>query len=737
MDHKPRTRAPAEIAARGCAVVILLAVALPAHTATVAIDSSTQHQTIRGWGATSNSPEWVTAALRDEVIREIVNDFGLTRLRLEGLGGNNSRMRRWEWLNDNSDPETVNWAALSTSAFDQRVKETVLPFKQRVEANGDPFDIYVSPSFFNGGSTGELPGWLRYNPGEYAEFATSLLLRLRDVHGIEATYYCICNEAGNGNYFTSALVADAIKTLGPRLQALGFSTKIEFPECVSGQASWNYIQATQNDAEMWSYVGVVTYHLYGANDPYRSQIRDFAKSRGLPTGQTEYMGLTMNHLYDDLTLGGVSYWEIYGIGSQVDWNYNMFARTGQYWNFRQVLHYARPGAVRIEATSDDAALRVLAFQRQSKMTVVLINGSGTRSVTVNNLPAGTYGVCRSVNNAAYQELGLQTVGAAGSLTLSVPGNAVLTLYPYPGVNQPPTPTNWKAGADYLTAPASSTNLSASATDPELDPISYVWSVAGQPAGANVALATPKAAQTQATGLSAPGDYAFNCAISDPTHTINRTVRLTVFSDNQPPVPIDVHNRIPVMVILPNSSTQLRAGGWDLEGDPLTFRWNIISQPPGASAVLSTPTAARCDLSNLKVAGDYALRFDVSDPSHTVSANLTVPVYPANPSAPVISGATALPASLKLPDSQTSLAATTSDPDGDLISHWWSVKSKLGGANPVFAHPGSPNTSVSGLTQPGTYVFTLVVVDMTRYTTKDVTVTVAPSAAAARKFGAYD
>jgi len=192
-----------------------------------------------------------------------------------------------------------------------------------------------------------------------------------------------------------------------------------------------------------------------------------------------------------------------------------------------------------------------------------------------------------------------------------------------------------------------------------------------------------------------------------------------------------------MVILPNSATQLRSGGWDLESDPLTYRWSIVSQPPSANAVLSTPAQARCDLSNLTVAGDYVLRLELSDPTHTVSEDLTIPVYPANPSAPVISSASASPSTLKLPDSRTSLTATTSDPDGDMISHWWSVKSKPAGANPVFARQGTPNTSVSNLAQPGTYVFTLVVVDMTRYTTRDVTVTVEPGAAATRQFGTYD
>jgi O-glycosyl hydrolase len=696
---------------------------------TVTLDTSVQYQTILGWGASSWSPPWVTPALLEEVINEAVNDLGLNRLRLEGPSGNRSNDRRWEWLNDNGDPEDINWAAFNTARLDQRVLELVIPFKNRVEANGEPFDCYVSPSFFDGGSSGEVPPWLLYNIGEYAEYATTFLLHLKNAHGIEADYYCILNEAGNNNPFTAAVVGGMIKTLGPKLEALGLRTRIQFPECVNANTSWNYIQALQNDPEVWRFIGAITYHLYG-NNSARPNIRDFALSKGLPTGQTEYMGLTMDHLYDDLTLGGVSYWEIYGIGSQFQWNYNRLARKDRYWSFRQVMHYVRPGAVRIEATSSDPNLRALAFVRDERTTLMLLNGSGARTANVANLPGGTYGVCQSVNDSPYQELGLRTVTAKSDLGVSVPSNTVMTIYPHPGTNQPPAFTDWKAGSEYLTMPASSTTLSASATDPELDQVSYTWSVKEQPAGANAVMGTPNAAATSVTGLTLPGDYIFSVRASDGSAPATRDVRLTVFAGNQPPLPDDVHNRIPVIVTLPTSSTQLRGYGWDLEGDPLAYRWSAVSQPPGSKISLANPSTGNCAASGMTAPGDYVFRFEVSDPTHTVSEELTVPVYPENTSAPFIKSAGASPPTLTLPTtSRTFLSAETGDRDGDVISHWWSVKSAPKGAAPVFSNQGSPETDVTCLTVPGTYVFTLIVVDRTKYTTKDVTVTVAGHSAA--------
>ena len=215
-----------------------------------------------------------------------------------------------------------------------------------------------------------------------------------------------------------------------------------------------------------------------------------------------------------------------------------------------------------------------------------------------------------------------------------------------------------------------------------------------------------------------GDHA----ISDGLNTVTRDVVINVHATNEPPVAIDVHNRLPVIITLPDNSTQLRCGGLDLEGDPLFYRWSLFSQPLGASTSLASPTETNCQVTGMTIAGDYVFELELSDPTHTVSEKLTVTVYPLNPSAPTISNATASPATIT-PDEDTRLQSTTRDADGDSISHWWSVKSKPDGTTPTFSAQGSPSTNVTGLTKAGVYVFILHAVDRTRFTKRDVTVTV--------------
>ena len=91
---------------------------------------------------------------------------------------------------------------------------------------------------------------------------------------------------------------------------------------------------------------------------------------------------------------------------------------------------------------------------------------------------------------------------------------------------------------------------------------------------------------------------------------------------------DLHNRLPMQVILPQSQTVLHGGAMDLEGDKLIYRWSVMSQPPGSAVRLETPNEGSCRVSNITVPGDHVFKFQASDGTTTVSDNLTVTVYPS-------------------------------------------------------------------------------------------------------------
>lgn len=601
----------------------------------VQVDPDIHHQTIRGWGKTT---PWLPAhsLLRLQCIDMAVNDFGLNRLRFEGLCGNKVNHRSWEWLNDNADPAAINWKGFNTEQLDARAAEWLVPWKKAVEARGEPFDLYVSPSFFQGGSSGDLPPWMLADPQEYAEWALALLLRLRDRHGIVPNYYSICNEAGNNNVFTPEVVLRMMKALMPRLREQGFKTMVQYPESVNAEVAVRYLEAARNDPEVWKSVGLISYHWYGTdNQTFMIKLRDFARERGLPTAQTEFMDLTIDHLYDDMVLGGVSYWEVYGLASP-DYeaalshiSSDTFHGGPWYWRFRQVCHYVRPGAVRVECTSSDPALRCLAFERERQLVVVLTNTTpphGPRTVAVRGLRPGSYGVAHCIKRAPTEELGVRKVDRDGTMDVHLQPDSVLTVYGRDEGNRPPTLLEWRSQPDFLKRPDEALELRCSATDPEHDKLTYAWSVVAQPRGAAAKLAQPDAAVTLVTGLTRPGEYVFRVEVGDGQHTVRRDVLLRAFEGNQAPVLMDVHNRVPVWVRVKDGGTLLRGGAWDLEREALSYKWTVVRQPEGAAVQLETPDKVSCKVIGMMVAGDYVFRFEVRDSTNTVSVEHTVPVY---------------------------------------------------------------------------------------------------------------
>ncbi len=716
--------------------------------AVVTIDSNTKYQTIEGWGhgggIFSSLNYEVDSAIRDtlnlQYLNFITDDLGLTGSRMWEVGPRIDGTGM-----DNGDCDSIDWSKFQSRQIDTMIAKYAVYFKNRVEAEGFKTSFYSSTSYPTG-ATASRP-WVLNHPGERAQQIWANALWWKNNFGIDINYDVIYNEPNGA--ITGQILVDDIKALGPRLLDRGLATKTQFAEAVAPQTDWNFITPFQTDADLWKYVGRLSYHNYGTADPYRADIRDFAKSLGIPTAQTEMGNPTIDDLFNDLIFGGVTYWEIAFSGSSTlvpTAGNTGWTPSSTYFRMRQLLHYVRPGAIRIGTTSSDSLLRVLSFNQNGKVTTVLLNTGQAKSVDVSGLPSGKYGLSQSSpGTGTFQELGIQTVGNDGKLNIALSNSGLaVTLYPYSGVNHPPTIMSAVISPGYVVLPTSTASLTAKANDAELDFLVYHWSIASQPVGANAVIANPMNSNTNVSGLTVAGNYVFTITVNDGIYTSSSKVYLIVYPTNPPAMLGQAGFRFAApyglvftatgdtthaIIELPVSSATLQVQVGDLANSNFTGRgkWTMISQPSGANAKLDTTIyiyiSIRAQVSNMLIPGDYVFQCNVTNPGHAdLTTRVICTVHPQS-SGPVINSISATPQTLILPQSSSQLTGNTSDSQGQLLRHWWYAKSVPNGAKPIFDHQGLANSKVSGLTIPGSYVFTLRSFDDIHMTTKDVTIVV--------------
>jgi hypothetical protein len=720
--------------------------------ADVVLQPAQQFQTIEGWGhgggvlgGTAGAEAFLPAALADPVNQQylnyLVDELGLTGTRtwevgprIDGTG------------NDHGDCDIVDWNLFESDTLSPQSAAYLVYFQNRILGKGYQPSFYSSPGYPTHAS--DVKPWVMNHPGERAQQIWASALFYKTNFGLNINYAVIYNEPS----IASTILADDIKALGPRLSAHGLAARSQYAEAVAPQTDWNYMTPELNDADLWPFVGRISFHNYGTADPYRVYLRDFAQAKGLTTAQTEMGNPGFDDLFRDLTLAGVSYWEVaYSASATLAPNPGLtgFTPSSTFFRLRQLLHYVRPGAIRIGTATSDPSFHVLAFAQNGQVTTVIENTSGTaQTVNLSGLTPGNYGLSKAAAGASsFQELGLRAVGANGTLLLTnvAGGSAVTTLYPYGGTNQPPTIEAWNASPGYLVSPTNTATVSVVASDAELDPLIYRWSVMNQPAGANAVFANSNAATTVVSGLTVPGTYVFNIDVRDNVNISSKQVYLVVYNANPPPVIGQTGFRISAPyglvfgapggtthanIELPTSAVTLQAGISDLANSDFTGRgtWSIVSQPPGASAGISGGTvyifvSLRANVTNMTVPGDYVFQLVVTN---STSPNLTnqiiCTVKPAT-SAPVISSITAIPASLTLPTNAVQLSALTSGSTNQPLRHWWAIKASPAGAHPQFEHQGAANTTVGNLNFPGNYTFTLRAFDDIHMTTLDKTISV--------------
>ena len=440
--------------------------------ATVNIDTNITYQTIEGLGGGEG---WLFPP--SYLYPEIFDNLGLSILRFRMFPYTEQRFDEANEFrdNDNNDPFTIDWSNVDFNSF-----QYIVPLLNAIKIRGGKLNgvIFNPPAWMldtqavETGGSHLLPGY----EDELVEFIIIWLLAVKNNYNIDVDYVSIQNEPNSGCCFlgySSTQIRDIIKLLGRRLTQAGLNTKIISPD-VSNLASFNsgWAETICNDPVASGYVGRLSTHTYNQDfwnpDAAINNLitaRNIANNCGKELWIDEYCNDQSNiggwaeapvltqHLHNALVYGNVTSWSTYEIYkdpsgkalSLYDYNGKL---TPKFYALKQYFHWIRPGAIRIEASSNNSDILVSSFKHptDNTLTIVTINRENVAENvkfnlnSVNLLTLNAYRTSANENSASLGEVDVTT----NSFSYNLPAESITTFF---GTLLNPSKTNDTIGND--------------------------------------------------------------------------------------------------------------------------------------------------------------------------------------------------------------------------------------------------------------------------------------------------
>jgi hypothetical protein len=231
----------------------------------------------------------------------------------------------------------------------------------------------------------------------------------------------------------------------------------------------------------------------------------------------------------------------------------------------------------------------------------------------------------------------------------------------------------------------------------IETFSYAWSLVTVPAGSMTVIVNPGGSDASFTP-DLGGDYAVQVRIVDSNGTsASALTHVTVRGCGNNPPSVDKLQNFPLTPLVGQSVHTVATVSAVDSSCPFynpsqSFRWSLISRPPGSSAALRDPTATAADFTP-DVSGTYQLQLVVTDAKglRSNAAVLSIATSTCGLAAPTIVAAGANPVA---PDPGR-LVTLFVQPDnsgacnvGDAISIAWRITSRPVGSNAALSDPTS-------------------------------------------------
>ena len=259
-----------------------------------------------------------------------------------------------------------------------------------------------------------------------------------------------------------------------------------------------------------------------------------------------------------------------------------------------------------------------------------------------------------------------------------------------------------AGMDQSAIVGDSVQLDGSgSSDANGDTLTYQWRIASMPANSQAVLSNPSLVNPTIVA-DAEGYFELELIVNDGIIDSDPDfMMINTMNENTAPI-ADAGDDQAVQLGMPTLLDG--SGSFDSDGDPLTYRWEILSKPDSSVATLNNPTSVSPSI-EFDVLGDYVIQLIVND--GTINSAPDTVMFAHENMRPIADAGIDQAANTGDPVSLDGSASY--DPDGDAINYAWSITSQPADSNVLFDNP----LSVTPVFIPelvGTYVIQLIVND---------------------------
>lgn len=438
------------------------------------VDTAVPHQTLVGFGAATAYQAYLLAGRNDDIYKVLFVDSGLDLLRLGNWYQNDdsTNMSTTAAFSDFAEAQIVQKATAARGGTPPKILMSSWSPPAYLKSNGMTRPPWGATNVSNAVGT-LLPSGGAYAYADYADWWVRSL-QAYAAQGVVPDYISIQNEP---DFFTSGwetclfgpregdrlegiTVAGYGQALDAVYRALAASSLASRPMLVGPETTGfddDNVQHYLANLDR-TQLAAIAHHMYGtpsanpAPDGFEGSMRGLARSSeetGLPAFMTEYspdaptMFDTAWLINNALTVENAAayiYWELVwnpnspptGLVSINPWSNGPYTINDTYYALQHFARWTDPGWVRVDAKTENAAIRASAFVSPdgTSLTLVLLNISANPhvvTVSPGGFPFGSLAIYRSSGTS--ERATLVAPEADGSVSLPSRSLATLTFTP--------------------------------------------------------------------------------------------------------------------------------------------------------------------------------------------------------------------------------------------------------------------------------------------------------------------